>query len=303
MTRPPQSTDSPSPDSAHLRIPWPALSIGLAIVALVSLGTLVVIVSVKNVDILSTVALALAILSFAAQLIVSMLQTESSAKLNGSTESALAEMRATTESLLTNQRDQFDLVLGAALKAIPAAVDDVVGSSENSDDANGDGDATSGGESQQSEFEQSLSKHMREYLERPLLQPTRGPRNARTTLPSDLELYPTKEAGKVGLAKLRNLAPEFVPALVSMATKIRAAEKAGRPPVAFYKISKSSEPGPTHQALVDAGLVERNIVEGDSGSSRVQYSLTEDGRTIARLFLPQQPKPKWLIDALSGDDE
>lgn len=117
-----------------LNVPWSGLSIALAIVALASLGTLAVTTSVKNVDTLSTVALALAVLAFAAQLIVTMAQGHQSAQVNADTEAALTEMRATTSSLLTNQRDQFNSVLKALLRqAIPAAVQDVAAIEEGSE--------------------------------------------------------------------------------------------------------------------------------------------------------------------------
>jgi len=76
------------------------LTVILGVISLASLGTLAVITSVKNVDELSTVALALAVVSFAAQLIVTLAQGQTSAQVNRETMAALTEMRATTNSLL-----------------------------------------------------------------------------------------------------------------------------------------------------------------------------------------------------------
>ncbi|WP_146766759.1 hypothetical protein [Micromonospora noduli] len=73
---------------------------------------------------LSTIALALAVLAFAAQLIVSLAQAQGSAqqltqteRVNSETQSALAEVRSTANALLTNQSDQFNKVLSALLRS------------------------------------------------------------------------------------------------------------------------------------------------------------------------------------------
>lgn len=66
--------------SPGFKVPWGALSIGLAAIAIAYLGTLVVIASAQNIDALSTVALALAVLAFAAQLIVSLAQASAGAQ-------------------------------------------------------------------------------------------------------------------------------------------------------------------------------------------------------------------------------
>jgi hypothetical protein len=117
-----------------LRLPWGIVTTVLAIVALASLGTLAVVAGIKDADALATVALALAVLSFGAQLVVTLVQGQQASQVNSETKAALAEMRATTASLLANQRDQFDKVLRAALRqAIPAAVQEVQG--EGTDDS------------------------------------------------------------------------------------------------------------------------------------------------------------------------
>lgn len=121
MTRAFNDRDS----SPGFKVPWGALSIGLAAIAIASLGTLVVIASVQNIDALSTVALALAVLAFAAQLIVSLAQASAGAqqiaqaeRINAATQSALADLRATSQSQLANQKELFTQVLRAALPAV-----------------------------------------------------------------------------------------------------------------------------------------------------------------------------------------
>ncbi|MEU1884218.1 hypothetical protein ABZ491_01880 [Micromonospora rifamycinica] len=107
-----------------LHVRWSWLSLGLLVLAVTSAGTLSVVVGIKDVDILSTVALALAVLAFAAQLIVSLAQAQGSAqqltqteRVNSETRSALAEVKSTANALLTNQSDQFNQVLSALLRS------------------------------------------------------------------------------------------------------------------------------------------------------------------------------------------
>ncbi|MGY4900428.1 hypothetical protein ACWEEK_33255 [Micromonospora aurantiaca (nom. illeg.)] len=117
-------TSKQSPIRPGLQVPWSWLSLGLLTVTIMSLGTLSVVVGIKDVDILSTIALALAVLAFAAQLIVSLAQAQGSAqqltqteRVNSETRSALAEVKSTANALLTNQSDQFNQVLSALLRS------------------------------------------------------------------------------------------------------------------------------------------------------------------------------------------
>lgn len=122
--------DGAKPDerapSAVLTVRWSVVALAMGILALGALGTLTAIVSIKDVDTLSTVALALAVVSFAAQLIVTMAQAHQSAQVNGETRAALGEMRANTDSLLSNQTDQYDMLLRALVGKAPAVVEDAV---------------------------------------------------------------------------------------------------------------------------------------------------------------------------------
>lgn len=68
------------PASQGLKVPWNGLAVALSAVAISCLGALIVVASVKDVDVLSTVALALAVLAFAAQLVISLGQAASGAQ-------------------------------------------------------------------------------------------------------------------------------------------------------------------------------------------------------------------------------
>ena len=102
------------------------------ILTITSLGTLAVVVKKEAADTLSTIALALAILSFSAQLSsCSLKRTMGCCKLLSRpcecyTIASLAEIRPPVTRCFQTQTEQFGTVLHAALKiAIPAAVEDV----------------------------------------------------------------------------------------------------------------------------------------------------------------------------------
>lgn len=128
-----------------LHVPWSGLTVALIVIAAASLGTLAVIVGIKDVDVLSTVALALAVLAFAAQLIVSLAQAQGAAhqltqteRINSETQSALAEVKSTGHAMLANQSELFNKVLSAALhSATEDAVREVA--SQNDVDVTGNG--------------------------------------------------------------------------------------------------------------------------------------------------------------------
>ncbi|MFG1833604.1 hypothetical protein [Micromonospora chersina] len=137
------------PSAQGFHVPWTWATMSLLVVAAASLGTLAVVVSIKDVDVLSTIALALAVLAFAAQLIVSLAQAQGSAhqlsqteRINSQTQSTLTEVRSTAQALLTNQSDQFNKVLAAALKSatesavreVAEAADTPTGEQETADD-------------------------------------------------------------------------------------------------------------------------------------------------------------------------
>src|SRR4051794_30757419 len=98
----------------YMRVSWRAVAIGLLLLVVAVLATLAVVVSIHDVDLLSTVALALAILAFAAQLLVSLLQSNAQAaqlsateRVNNETRALLSEISARSEALLTNQAGMF----------------------------------------------------------------------------------------------------------------------------------------------------------------------------------------------------
>ena len=115
-------------------IPWQRIAFASGLVAVASLATLVVVTAVRESDVLSTVALALAILAFAAQLAIAIVQSQAAVEqrgrleeINGDTRALLADIRATTGGVLNTVQSQFERVLRHALgEAIPEAVGESV---------------------------------------------------------------------------------------------------------------------------------------------------------------------------------
>lgn len=116
------STSEP-PSKSHLSISWRLVSYSVALIAISLAATLVVVVAAKNSDMLATVALALAILAFVAQLLIyiadsagEMRHMQQSLALNRETSNLLAEIKTRSISSESILKEQFDTVLKHALR-------------------------------------------------------------------------------------------------------------------------------------------------------------------------------------------
>lgn len=125
----PSASASNESDGGSLTVPWRLVSVGLAVMTVAALAALVTVASINDADELSTVALALAVLAFAAQLVVSLAQGQAATRqeaenrrIASDTQAALAEIRASTAGLMTTVGTQYDRVLDAVLRTLPAAV-------------------------------------------------------------------------------------------------------------------------------------------------------------------------------------
>lgn len=115
---------------SDMRLPWRSAALGCLVIAASCAATLAVVASVKNADILATVALALAVLAFAAQLVIAIAQGQSanqqllqSERVNTETQRLLSEIRSGNNELTLTVRQQFDFVLRHALgSAVPRAI-------------------------------------------------------------------------------------------------------------------------------------------------------------------------------------
>jgi hypothetical protein len=287
-----------------LTLPWGSLSLGLAVIAIAALGTLAVIARKQNADSLSTIALALAILSFSAQLIITLAQSFNGAQqltqadqVNADTKSSLAAIRATSEALLTNQRDQFAQVLHAALRsAVPAAVEDI----ENSEtDANGK-ETISTFEERVGALEHRLLVRIDEALA------DRAQNTSSASVPSlpsstargnaeayrEFTTFPSEERGKQLLEILQNLTPQEAAEFGKIATQTAERLREGR----IGRVLKRGEMPDTVRRLETHGFVDVRSL--GTGTPRAEYAvtLTKLGREVAGLIVGRQPIPDWLQD-------
>lgn len=290
--------------SRGLVLPWGWLSLGLTVVAISALGTLAVIAKREGADTLSTIALALAVLSFAAQLIVSLAQafngTQQVAqadRVNADTRASLAAIRATSDALLVNQREQFSEVLRAALKiAVPAAVQDVE-------------EAGAGGENDDSRvqvtedsirsLEERLSVRINEALRNIRTQADDPSINApRPISPTLIRMttYPTIRRGLELLELLNNLSPQESALFTKWATRtLRTVQQSSssRPIIPNFVIR-----GPIDHdlnKLVELGLLtlQDHFRKGEESERRL-LRLTDLGIEVASLILGEGDKPAWL---------
>jgi hypothetical protein len=295
------TTDSSQPKRQNaLVLPWGWLSLGLTTVTIAALGTLAVVAKKQGADTLSTIALALAILSFAAQLIVALaqayngtLQVSQAGQVNADTRSSLAEIRATSQALLSNQREQFSEVLRAALKvAVPAAVQDVETAQAGGGDEGINGESAH--ESSQ-DLEDRLIVRLNEALSQAgtpsntLLAVDRSP----TRLYGRITTYPDEDRGRELLAILKALTPQEAAIFGRLATRVMERAQRGEPARLAVKTSGLKE---AMKKLQERGLIRlrERPIEDDS-MRHYWLDLTDLGVGLASLILGRGREPEWLL--------
>jgi len=299
--------------SRGLTIAWPIVAIILGVITLTSLGTLVVITHVNKVDVLSEVALSLAVVSFAAQLIVTMAQAQQSTQVASETKAALSEMRATTNSLEANQRGQFDTVLKALVQRLNAAVEEVVDEAEPTE-----GDM----EGHENTLQKRITEAVADAQAAAAVATARGSSEQvamaeRTAALRDQERkrereqlrmrqveewqqlmasYPARDEGEPVAKLLRNLPPRAVRLLAGeLAHRARMAAVAG---LKSFKVPMKDEEDESNstslQQLAEVGLIE--IIkpkDPDDTSRRFYVRLTSTGVTALRILSAKGDPPEW----------
>jgi hypothetical protein len=276
---------------AQLTIDWRTLAIGLAILSVGSLTTLVVIVSVQDVDVLSAIALALAVIAFAAQIIVSLGQSFATNKqlatseaVNSETRSLLGRITIQSDSLLSNQTQQFDRVLNAALgnDAVREAVAAVTGGDD-------DGDISSGLDTE------ALTQALRIGAERNLGVPLASDLPHQDFV-NEMSGFPTQAEAQEAIAVFKTLTTMEAVLLVRRAAKdIQRAEFGFEP-----KGYSASGHGKATDGLIAKGLVVYRAEADARGAIRDYRRLTPLGRTLARLLNVGEAsdRPDWIGEAL-----
>lgn len=288
-------------------IPWPALTLTLLVVALASLGALIIVATIADADALATVALVLAILAFGAQLIVTAAQTASANeqyrqvnRLYEETRSVLQRIRAQSKMLLANQSDQFNKVLDHVLS--PSAIESAVA------EARGDADdpATPDGQASAPPTDVvEVSKLLRAEAERAISadRARRPAESPRRRLPDKEEMrnFPTED-------EARDVAARFAPLSVEAKSYIKdLAERFNKNPDSSVSIQVArllpqsiSELPAYFKELEDAGLILLEPYRRE-GRSRAGRRLTSDGILAMRFFTGQGVVPAYLRPILEDE--
>lgn len=262
----------------------------LSVISVACLGALVVVATVKSVDTLSTVALALAVISFAAQLIVTLAQGQQSAQLNSETKAALTEMRANAASLLANQSGQFNTVLNALIGQARTAYEEATtgepGDGQSALEAGADLSQTFG-----SRFADALARGIVQAAQAQSSQSRQPPGpNSLAGWRVLLQSYPSREEGEPVVGILRNLSGG---AMARLAELVSSSMNSLRPDRAatYQGAAGQQDENPENQQLIDAGLIER--IAASSATGRTIYQFTPSGVLAARLIRGVGERPEW----------
>lgn len=305
--------DEPSPEGADLavvepsgpadagvfKLPARAVGVASAIVALACLATLAVVASIEDADGLSTVALALAILAFAIQIVVYIAQGNAAAQqmirseqLNSETQALLADVRSTATATHAMVGEQFRELLRAFMEAASKTAEE-------------------GGKFDPQELERRMMENVRREFgptrPQPAPTPTPAPRArtqsgafrrsaARAVAPEvkTLQRFPEGDAVEQVRETLEGLSPEARQAVADLAEDELSSRKSGN----YVGLNEDTYRGRLLDELNAAGLVGR-ARRGDGYLAR----LSDLGRTAGSIFTAQGDIPAWAAPFLDDADE
>jgi hypothetical protein len=270
---------------SDMKLPWRSAALGCLVIAVSCVAALAVIASLKNADVLATVALALAVLAFAAQLVIAIAQGQSanqqllqSERVNTETQRLLSEIRSGSNELTLTVRQQFDFVLRHALgSAVPRAVKEA------------------GLDSLQPNEIHRLESALGASFAVPGLGYSIAPSSASEAL-DYLQTIPTEQ--EVGNA------PEIVLSLTPL--EVIALQKIAQSEVRQLRLGTPvgvsiGESAVGSRALIKRGLI-AEIPSPNSNDNRTWVRLTQGGREIARLILVDGIPP-WLAARWAGESK
>jgi hypothetical protein len=274
---PGQRTD---PKPGHLQVPLGALAVASTCIALACLVVLVVVASINDVDTLSTVALALAIIAFVAQLIVFVVQTSAanqqmlqSRELHSELVRLLGLMgeraRGTEAAVSTINERLLEAALGKAL-----------------------GTTGTGGEDAK-----SIAREVAAMLNVPadtIVAPAPSERSPSPGAVTDIEAH------DAAARRLRSF-PQDPEAALRVLTALDSNAREGLRRFAQDELTHAGTPlgvgrgseMPGFDQLLADGLVEA-ISPG-----RSIYALSDDGRDVARLLYGEGPYPSAIAEPLA----
>ena len=259
---------------------WAWLSATLALLSISAFGTLIVVVSVQGIDLLSTSALALAILAFSAQLVISLAQAISAGqqvasveRVNADAQAALSALRATSDALVSNQNTHFSEVLKAAI--MPRGASSPMETSELAVSEVGHDDA-------------------------PLSTLQLSPPGPEARI---MSTYPSAEEG-AKLAELFNsLTPWEAHFLTQLSTSALARVRRGAP-LGVWLVDRDAKKGlgPGRRGLTEKKLIRSSDRVYEDGSTRTWMELTPLGVAMGGIMFGSGGDPEWLESAMGGRD-
>jgi hypothetical protein len=300
--RPPDPIPAP-PMEAKIVVSPRAAATASFIFGFSCLAALSIITAVKDVDVLSTIALSLAIIAFGVQLLVTTAQNQNTAQqsvrseqLNTQTRTLLAEMQTTARGTETMVREQFGQLLRAFLDAANSA-----GGGKSFDEA---------------EFEQRLLTNIRreQALRQSASSPplasatTVSPRRIRREAPPPAVAYqsgpfPTEEEARPVIEPLLRLSPNARERLKQYA--LDAQTGGGGSTYVGYPVNSTNPVNiPLNSELAQEGFVNMVRVGGDDGpDDGLVYQLTDLGKLATRVVGGTGEVPEWAAPILAGQTE
>jgi hypothetical protein len=237
---------------------------------------------IKDADVLSTVALALAVLAFVAQLLVFIAQSWSanqqmvqSEGLNRQTQALLAQVQVSAQSTQALLSEQFDTVLRHALgTALPKGADT-------------------------DRVARNVRRELDELLARsPML---RAPRVLDEGRISSLKSWPSSDVGAPAAAQVGTLSPRATAYLSKFALdNLEVLTEGGAP--GFYVDPDETE---SAEELVNAGLLQFGEPPPEFEpvrKGRVYARLTDTGEIAGRLFTAEGDRPAYMQVPSSRDE-
>jgi hypothetical protein len=275
---------------AQLSISWQTATVVMTLIAVACLATLAFVVGINRVDTLSAVALALAILAFAAQIFYSIAQGQQAAqqllqneRLYNQTQALLTDISLTSREIRGAQTGLIDRLLQGVLPSLPDAVQDAGVAPE-----------------LQGAVVQHVSRTLREAASDALSPPRVAERPISAEDERIIELlrsFPDRAEGARSLELLARLSGPARDELRARARYELARRRLGRPVGQWGDVGQT----PGLAELEAHALIERldppvGQANGrDYGDYGDYVALTDQGRRVARLLTGRGQPPDWLL--------
>lgn len=295
--------------------PWTVL-IAAVVTAVGALVALAIVASAHDADGLATIALALAIISFAVQLLVFVAQARATTEqriraeqLNRETSSLLVEVNTAAKSTQTLIGNQFNELLNVFLKGAEQTAKEtkldpqefyrVLSENIRSSQA---GAASA----QETGMGSSSVSPQQQRPRRVVTRPVRAARNPEFSeetkkVLGEMESWPDEQVGKQLVEKLGDLSPGARDRLRSYAEDEVRSRRSSEP------IGLGGSPDYADRELLEAGIISPYRARSENSVSTL-YRLTDTGRSIGRMFtatgeIPQYASEIVLPAAAAAEDD